>query len=124
MPTRERSSISIFGRPGAGRASCPSPSWNPSSSTYPGKDLVVIAVNVDHSRKKADAFLHEFRGGDVPIVYDEKGVLATKFHVEQMPTSILFDRDGKLRYVHKGFFMDKEGEYSSHVYDLINENQK
>jgi len=91
--------------------------------SYAGKDLVVVTVNLDHSRKKADAFLRDV-GIQIPVIYDEKGKLATKFHVEQMPTSILFDRTGKLRYVHKGFFQDKEDDYSDHVYQLINENQK
>ena len=91
--------------------------------SYPNKDLVVVTVNLDHSRKKADAFLRDV-GVQIPVIYDEKGKLATKFHVEQMPTSILFDRTGKPRYVHKGFYRDKEGDYSDHVYQLVNENQK
>jgi thiol-disulfide isomerase/thioredoxin len=91
--------------------------------SYPSKDFVVVTVNLDHSRKKADAFLHDV-GVQIPVIFDEKGKLATKFHVEQMPTSILFDRTGKLRYVHKGFYQDKEDDYSDHVYQLVNENQK
>ena len=91
--------------------------------SYQDKDLVVVTVNLDHSRKRADAFLRDV-GVQIPVIYDEKGKLASEFHVEQMPTSILFDRTGKLRYVHKGFFQDKEGDYSDHVYQLINENQK
>jgi thiol-disulfide isomerase/thioredoxin len=90
--------------------------------TFPGKDLVVVAVNLDHSRKKADAFLQEVRT-DVPVIYDPKGVLASRFHVKDMPTTVLIGRDGRVRYVHDGFYEDKEPEYVSHISKLINETR-
>jgi thiol-disulfide isomerase/thioredoxin len=90
--------------------------------SFPRKSLVVIAVNLDHSRDRADAFLQKVRT-EVPVIYDEKGVLATEFHVKEMPTTVLIDRNGKVRYVHKGFFEDKEAEYASHISELINEKQ-
>lgn len=90
--------------------------------TFPGKDLVVIAVNVDHSRKKAEAFLRQV-GTEVPVIYDPKGILATRFHVKDMPTTFLIGRDGKVRYVHEGFYQGKEPEYVSHVAELLNEKQ-
>ena len=35
----------------------------------PADDFVLIAVNVDHEREKADAFLKRV-GGGVPVIYD------------------------------------------------------
>lgn len=82
--------------------------------------LVVIADNLDHSKEKAEAFLRE-TGVSIPVIYDQNGILATRFNVSEMPTSILIDRNGETRYVHKGFFKDKEREYTSHVVKLLNE---
>jgi cytochrome c biogenesis protein CcmG/thiol:disulfide interchange protein DsbE len=87
---------------------------------FPGKDLVVIAVNLDHSRKRADAFLQEVRT-EIPVIYDPKGVLATRFDIKDMPSTVLIGKGGKVRYVHKGFYEDKEGEYTAHVSELVNE---
>jgi hypothetical protein len=39
-----------------------------------------------------------------------------------MPTSIVFDRNGKARFTHKGFFPNKTKEYSAHVAQIVNEN--
>ena len=91
--------------------------------TFPGKDLVIIAVNLDHSRARADAFLKDVGNANFPIIYDKKGKLATRFHVSAMPTSVLIGRDGKIRYVHKGFFKEKEDQYVSDLSKLINEKQ-
>ena len=93
------------------------------ANTFPSQDLVIIADNLDHSKASAQAFLKKI-DNQIPIVYDQKGVLATRFNVSDMPTSILIDRNGKVRYIHKGFFKDKEDDYTSHVLELIKENRK
>ena len=85
-------------------------------------DLVVITDNLDQSSEKAAAFLREINTS-IPVIYDEKGVLASRYNVSDMPTSILIDRRGNIRYVHKGFYREKEDEYTSHVTELLNENK-
>jgi len=90
------------------------------AATYPSRDLAIIAVNLDHSQKRAEAFLNEV-GANFPVVYDPKGALAKRFKVSDMPTSILIGRDGTVRYVHQGFFPAKEGDYQSQVSQLIHE---
>ena len=87
---------------------------------FAAQDLVVIADNLDQSSAKATAFLHQINAS-IPVIYDQKGVLATRFNVSDMPTSILIDRTGKVRYVHKGFYKEKEDEYTSHVIELLKE---
>ena len=90
------------------------------ASQYGDRGLVIFADNLDHTSTKADAFLHD-NGISLPIIFDQKGVLASRYKVEDMPTSILFDRHGRIRYVHKGFYKDKEDEYTSHIIELLNE---
>lgn len=85
-------------------------------------DFVVIADDLDTSRASASAFL---KSVDVnfPIIYDPKGVLATRFNVGAMPTTVLIGRDGKVRFVHKGFYESREASYTSHVEELINQKR-
>jgi len=90
------------------------------AASYPRDAFVVIAVNVDHSRERADAFLSQV-GAEVPVVYDPKGQIAGKFHVSEMPTSVLIGRDGRVRYVHQGFFQNKITQYETHIQELVNE---
>lgn len=90
------------------------------TSFYGRRPFVVIAVNLDHSRERADAFLSE-SGVDIPVVFDPKGDIARQFHVSAMPTSVLIGRDGRVRYVHQGFFPDQTSLYEAHISELLNE---
>ena len=86
----------------------------------PKSSFVLIAVNVDHARDQADAFLRQY-GSSVPVVFDPKGVIASKYQVKAMPTSILIGRDGSVRYVHNGFFPAETANYDNQIEKLINE---
>jgi thiol-disulfide isomerase/thioredoxin len=64
--------------------------------------LKVIAVSVDTQRADADRFLsrmpHTF-----DIRFDPQGTLAEQYHLQGMPSSLLIDRRGVVRYTHVGF---------------------
>jgi thiol-disulfide isomerase/thioredoxin len=84
-----------------------------------GKDgLVVVAVNVDHERKDAERFLHEFSPA-FRIAYDPEGVLAEQYHVRGMPTSYLIDRDGKVQLQHAGFRPRDRDELAGRIRTLL-----
>lgn len=89
-------------------------------NAFARKGLVVIAVNVDHDRELADEFLQS-NSGQFKIVYDPNGDIASKYGFKDMPTSFLIGRDGKVRFVHNGFFPDHEGAYYQDVSALLNE---
>lgn len=84
------------------------------------RGLVVIAVNVDHDKDLADAFLKRY-APQFKIVYDSKGEIASKYKINDMPTSFLIGRDGRVRYTHAGFYPDREGTYDVHIEELLNE---
>jgi thiol-disulfide isomerase/thioredoxin len=80
--------------------------------------LHVVAVNLDEDPEAAAHFL---RGDDLGFVHlhDPSGILAERFGVAAMPTSILFDREGRPVHRHAGFHPDKTGEYERHIVDLL-----
>lgn len=90
------------------------------SQKYGEKGFVVVTVNVDKSRAKADNFLVKNKI-TLPVVYDPNGATAKALSVKDMPTSFLIGRDGRIRHVHKGFFAAKKAEYQSHITELLNE---
>lgn len=87
---------------------------------YKQRGLVVIGVNVDQDRELADKFLAAVPAY-FPIVYDPRGELATAFKVAGMPTAVVIDREGHVRFHHVGFFEKREDEYESHVQTLLAE---
>ena len=87
---------------------------------YPGGEVAVITVNVDRVRAQADAFLRQVHS-NLPVIYDAQGDLAQTWKVADMPTSLVFDRKGTMRFRHQGFFPAKVHEYEAHVAQLVRE---
>jgi cytochrome c biogenesis protein CcmG, thiol:disulfide interchange protein DsbE len=84
------------------------------------QDLVVIGVNVDQSRNLAEQFLNE-TPAHFPIVYDPRGDLATAYKIVGMPSAVLIDRTGRVRFQHVGFSEKTKDEYEAHVHELLAE---
>jgi len=90
------------------------------SASYAAKPFALIAVNVDHSKERADAFLAQF-GPNIHVVYDPDGHLALKYGVREMPTSVVIDKTGRVRFTHDGFYEAQEAVYEDHIMRLLNE---
>jgi thiol-disulfide isomerase/thioredoxin len=78
----------------------------------------VLAINVDQDVKDAKRFLSK-RPVGYPSLTDPKGTIPERFAVETMPTSFLIDRNGVVRYVHKGFRSGDEDELRSQIQNLV-----
>ena len=88
--------------------------------TYAQQGLKVIAVDVDHDRGDAERFLAAFRPS-FDVRFDPKGELAERFKVEGMPTGLVIDRHGVVRFTHIGFRPVDRTEYESQLRQLLND---
>lgn len=70
--------------------------------TYKKKGLEVLGVNLDDSKDNAAAFLKEHKIV-LPMAHDEGKKLATQVDVKAMPTSLILDRKGKIKFIHNGY---------------------
>lgn len=89
------------------------------AAKYPG-DVAVVTINLDRQKLQADAFLRQVRS-TLPVVYDPQGASAKTWKVADMPTALVFDRKGQMRFRHQGFFPGKTGEYDAHITKLVRE---
>lgn len=87
---------------------------------YGTKDLVVIGVNVDQDHELAEKFLN-LTPANFPIIYDPHGEIATAYKVRGMPSAVLLDRTGQVRFQHVGFSEKRKDEYEAHVQSLLGE---
>lgn len=82
----------------------------------------VIAINVDEETADMQAFLS---GLDTPVPFhlirDPDGQLPTLYDLAAMPTSVLIDGTGMLRFRHDGFKESEKGTYRAEVQQLLNE---
>jgi cytochrome c biogenesis protein CcmG/thiol:disulfide interchange protein DsbE len=78
------------------------PWLNELQAQYADQGLVIIGVNLDRERAAAERFLAEVPA-QFEIIYDPEGVLAQQYKVPGMPSSYVFDAEGRLVATHVGF---------------------
>ncbi len=72
------------------------------------KEVVIIAINIDKSREKADNFLKKISLDQLTILLDPGTKVISSFGARAMPTSYILDREGKVRFIHYGFNEKKD----------------
>ncbi len=87
---------------------------------FGAKDFQVFAVNVDQNPSQGKTFLKRRPVGYASLS-DPKGKYPTMFGVETMPTSFLIDRNGVIRYVHRGFRKKDVEELRKEIRKLVAE---
>lgn len=88
--------------------------------TYRPQGLTVIAVDVDRKRRDAERFLAMVHT-TFAVEFDPNGELAERFHVQGMPTGLLIDRRGVVRFTHIGFRPSDRARYEAQVQQVLNE---
>ncbi len=84
--------------------------------------LVILAINLDKDRRKADKFLAKLEE-DLPfsVIYDSRQITPKLYSLEGMPTTVIIDRQGVVRFRHTGFSDSHMEKYASEVALLIGE---
>jgi hypothetical protein len=59
----------------------------------------------------------------MPVVFDPRGAAPLAFKVRGMPTSVLIDRAGNIRYTHTGYSAKVVDEYRQEIRLLLEERQ-
>jgi len=90
------------------------PWMNSMQAKHKEKGLVVLSINLDAQVELAEKFLQQ-TPANFAIIYDAKGRLAKKFKLKGMPSSYLFNRQGKLISAHSGFNGKKQQMYQQEI---------
>jgi peroxiredoxin len=85
---------------------------------YRRAGFALLAVNIDDDRANADAMLRKLGVGLAPL-YDGDKRVAKRYDVDTMPATLIVDRDGRVRYVHRGFHRGYEAKYDREVRELL-----
>jgi cytochrome c biogenesis protein CcmG, thiol:disulfide interchange protein DsbE len=80
--------------------------------------VVVIGVNVDRDQADAAQFLRDVPA-TFPVIYDPEGKLAARYEVPGMPSSFIFDAQGKLVARHIGFRSSEIEEREQELRQLL-----
>ena len=94
------------------------PWLNQLRSQYASQGLVIIGVNVDAERSDAERFLREVPI-DFQVLYDPQGRLAQEFHVQGMPSTFVYDRNGKLAQTLLGYREARRADHEATIQALL-----
>ena len=87
---------------------------------YEPLGFTLLGVNVEPDSAAATTWL---KGVPVtfPILFDTKNAVAEQFGVMGMPSSVFVDREGRVRYVHRGYKPGDEAQYADLIRSLVKE---
>jgi thiol-disulfide isomerase/thioredoxin len=94
------------------------PWMNEMTNKYKEQGLVVLAINLDNHRAKADSFLQHMPA-DFAVDYDPDGNIALEYDLKGMPSSFIIDQDGELISSHQGFSPKTKTQIESEIVDLL-----
>ncbi len=96
------------------------PALNALYEKYRDAGFVLFGINVDADPANA-ARMAERLKVTYPILFDRDKTASSLYRVKAMPTTILIDRDGKIRHVRKGYHAGYEDKFREQVRGLLTE---
>ena len=97
------------------------PWMNLMQAKYGDDGLVFIGVSEDNDVSDANSFLDEYPAEfTIKRIYDDdEKSLAREFDVRAMPSSYIFDREGKQVARHFGFKVEEQDEYEALLVETL-----
>ena len=96
------------------------PLLNSLHKKYEPLGFTVLGVNVEQDVKGAEGFLENFPV-DFPVLLDSDNRVSEQYKVIAMPTTVVVDRDGNMRFLHQGYKSGDEAKYRQMVKELVRE---
>ena len=82
--------------------------------------FTLIGVNVEPDSKAADDWLKQ-TPVTFPVLYDKASKVSQLYNVSGMPSTVIIDRKGNLRYRHISYKPGDEGDYINTIRAMIRE---
>ncbi len=80
----------------------------------------LLGVNIDDDSAGAMRMVQEL-GVNFPVLFDSRKEVSKLYEVEAMPTTVLLDREGRVRHVHHGYKPGYEEKYLAEIRSLLRE---
>ena len=96
------------------------PLLNDLHNRYEALGFTVVGVNVEEDVSGAKSFLQNFPV-EFPVLLDNSNQVSKQDKVIAMPATVVVDRYGNMRYLHKGYKSGDEAKYRQIVKKLVRE---
>lgn len=96
------------------------PHLNKLYDKYKSSGFVLLGVNIDDDAAKATDLANKL-GLKFPVLLDTDKKVSRTYDMNAMPATLLIDRDGKVRYIHRGYRDGFELTYDKQIRELVKE---
>jgi peroxiredoxin len=94
------------------------PQLNRLYEKYRASGFVLLGVNVDDDASKAAEVATKL-GVTFPVLLDTDKKVSKLYDLSTMPSTVIIDRDGKVRYMHRGYLAGYEDNYEKQIRELL-----
>lgn len=94
------------------------PQLNKLYEKYRNAGFNVLGINVDDDSNRAVA-LASRAGLKFPLLLDTDKTVSRLYDINTMPTTVLVDRDGRVRHTHNGYVPGMEDVYEKQMRELL-----
>jgi len=92
-----------------------------SLATYRSAGLQVYGINVDDDQTRAIEFAHGGQAVTFALLLDPQKTVSRHYQVDNLPMTVLIDRNGIVRYVLRDYSAKSEDLYLRQLRTLLNE---
>jgi peroxiredoxin len=96
------------------------PELNRLYDKYRAAGFVLLGVNVDEDGRQAAALAQRL-GLHFPVLLDADKSVSKLYDLSSMPSTVLIDRDGRVRYLHRGYREGVAAAYDQQIRELVTE---
>ena len=87
---------------------------------YKASGFTLLGVNIDDDPRLANAVAARM-GLKFPVLLDAEKTVSTLYDLGSMPATVLIDRDGRVRFLHRGYREGMEEAYERQIRELVKE---
>lgn len=88
---------------------------------YKPMGFTMLGVNVEPDSQAAEQWLSKQPPVSFPILFDTDSKVSKLYKVTGMPNSVIIDRKGNVRVLHRGYKPGDENEYLNQIRALVRE---
>jgi peroxiredoxin len=87
---------------------------------YRASGFVLLGVNIDEDQRAANLAATRM-GLKFPVLLDGDKNVSRLYDMGSMPATVLIDRDGRVRFLHRGYREGMEEDYERQIRELVKE---
>jgi peroxiredoxin len=96
------------------------PHLNKLHEKYRASGVTLLGVNIDDDARHGAATAAKW-GVKFPVLLDADKRVTKLYDLGSMPATVLIDRDGKVRFLHRGYREGMEAQYEAQIRELVKE---